>query len=693
MVLVYNIISYIFIIVMWQTHNLNKTKKGVVNMKKVLFFVTALTVAISSIAPLASAAPITYSFADGNYDSSQLGTYGVPKEDNVDVNLDIKSKWSSALNYSDHSSERSALRATVSKSDSTKDFDAIAYLDMTGVAAEWDAYLGAAAEYAIKKGIATNEEEARNYAKKLVTLEGEYSIEITCQGTGSSAGSDLVGIENTKLQNQDTSGFEWVETTVDDYTFGAESFFEFASQSYQEDAANGERKYTLVMKVKDDVNEALDEYFTKINSADDDDTSYDFLTLSIPANTVGKAGTIYPIEGTFSGYVNIKIGGEKYKVTFGSTGDDGVFTPQVTDNEYVTLSVSGGGGSPSSPTTPTEQPTVTEAPTATDEPSQTGEPSATDVPGTSETHTPAPVETPGTETGAHLNYDDHYAYIIGYPVEDGQTQDYREVRPQNNITRAEVATIFFRMLTDESRAEFWTKENPYSDVNINDWFNNAISTATNAGIVNGYDTGDFKPNAPITRAEFAAIAARFSSREYSGADMFSDISGHWAREDINRAADIGWITGYEDGTFRPDQYITRAEAMTLINRLLYRLVDNDGLHEDMVRWIDNNPGAWYYANVQEATNSHYYDRVAIGYYETWTSIREPRDWEALEKALSEVTDAGSEESVFDESLLDEDAPIVTEEPDADEAEATEEPDTTEEPSTTEEPDTTEAPEA
>ena len=164
--------------------------------------------------------------------------------------------------------------------------------------------------------------------------------------------------------------------------------------------------------------------------------------------------------------------------------------------------------------------------------------------------------------------------------------------------------------------------------------------------------------------------------------MFSDISGHWARNDINRAADIGWITGYEDGTFRPDQYITRAEAMTLINRLLYRLVDEDGLHDDMVRWIDNNPGTWYYANVQEATNSHYYTRIDIGYYETWTSIREPRDWEALEKAMSEVGDAGSEESVFDDAI------IPTEEPDS-----TETPDSTEEPESTESPEASEMPES
>ncbi|MGN1116245.1 MAG: S-layer homology domain-containing protein, partial [Candidatus Ornithomonoglobus sp.] len=221
-------------------------------------------------------------------------------------------------------------------------------------------------------------------------------------------------------------------------------------------------------------------------------------------------------------------------------------------------------------------------------------------------------------------------------------------------TRAEVATIFFRMLTDDSRAKFWTQDNTYSDVAITDWFNNAISTATNAGIVNGYDDGTFGPNRPITRAEFAAIAARFDTDPYIGGDQFSDISGHWAEESINKAAADGWITGYEDGTFRPDQYIVRSEAMTLINRLLYRLVDEDGLNTAvMVKWIDNPAGTWYYANVQEATNSHHYDRAGVGSYETWTTLRDPRDWEALEKSYSQVTDAGSEESVyFDETARD-----------------------------------------
>ena len=242
------------------------------------------------------------------------------------------------------------------------------------------------------------------------------------------------------------------------------------------------------------------------------------------------------------------------------------------------------------------------------------------------------------DTNAELNYDDHFAYIIGYPEGD--------VRPSGSITRAEVATIFFRMLTDASRASYWTTENIYPDVVSSDWFNNAISTMSAAGIVNGYDDGTFKPNAAITRAEFAAIAARFASGIYSGPDKFDDISGHWAASYINKATQLGWIHGYEDSTFRPDRNITRAEAMTLVNNVLNRQVEVAGLLDNMVKWPDNTSDMWYYTAVQEATNSHYYDRPDIASAETWTSIRAPRDWAALETELSNADSAGAEESVY-----------------------------------------------
>ena len=199
-----------------------------------------------------------------------------------------------------------------------------------------------------------------------------------------------------------------------------------------------------------------------------------------------------------------------------------------------------------------------------------------------------------------LNGDDHYAYIVGYPDST--------VRPQNGITRAEVATIFFRLLTDETRNANSTKSNSYSDVAAGAWYNHAVSTLSAMGIVKGDSQGKFNPNAPITRAEFAAIAARFDDKANTTAVDFSDIASHWAKNEISAAANNGWINGYTDGTFRPNNKITRAEAMTLVNRVLKRLPETaEDLHNDMIKWSDNSDtSAWYYLAVQEATNSHYY---------------------------------------------------------------------------------------
>ena len=228
-----------------------------------------------------------------------------------------------------------------------------------------------------------------------------------------------------------------------------------------------------------------------------------------------------------------------------------------------------------------------------------------------------------------LNTVDHYAYIAGYP--DGTVQ------PNGNITRAEVATIFFRLFTDEYRQTCWTTSNPFSDVAFAAWYNNGVSTTANAGIVKGYPDGTFLPNNNITRGEFATIAARFLSDAYTGPDLFTDISGHWAAEYINRAASMGWINGYPDGSFRPDAYITRAEAMTLVNNMLGRAPHKDHLLPDMKVWPDNLEAAWYYEAVQEATNRHDYDWAGdkeTAVYEIWTEILPERDWAALEKEWS-----------------------------------------------------------
>ena len=225
-----------------------------------------------------------------------------------------------------------------------------------------------------------------------------------------------------------------------------------------------------------------------------------------------------------------------------------------------------------------------------------------------------------------LNGDDHFAYIVGYP--DGN------VKPGGNITRAEVATIFFRLLTEEVRTANSTQSNSLSDVSRGQWFNHAISTLSSMGIVKGNPDGTFDPDAPITRAEFAAIAARFDDKNTNTTSNFSDIASHWAKDEIGVAANKGWINGYPDSTFRPDQYITRAEAMTLVNRVLNRLPEkSEDLLDDMIKWPDNaDASVWYYLAVQEATNSHdYSDKSDADKYEKWTKIRDARDWTLLEK--------------------------------------------------------------
>ncbi len=220
--------------------------------------------------------------------------------------------------------------------------------------------------------------------------------------------------------------------------------------------------------------------------------------------------------------------------------------------------------------------------------------------------------------------DDHYAYIIGYA--DGT------VRPEAEITRAEVATIFFRLLADDVRDFYMTDENSFSDVSADAWYNRAISTMAAMGIINGDPEGTFRPDDPITRAEFAAIASRFEENGDTRSANFADCYNHWGEEEISIAYNNGWIMGYEDNTFKPDQLITRAEAMTVVNRVLQRIVkDASSLHADMATWTDNmDPQVWYYLAVQEATNSHNYYRNANN-REVWTEIRPTRDWTELQK--------------------------------------------------------------
>ena len=329
------------------------------------------------------------------------------------------------------------------------------------------------------------------------------------------------------------------------------------------------------------------------------------------------------------------------KVTF---PDGSVYTARLNGNEFIEIGVFNGSGTkeinlsldidilagneiagldaeidwvfyakvenvtPPPPPPPPPTPTPTPSPEPTDEPDE-------------------PLYPPAPE----LNTEEHFGYIIGTPG--------GLVRPEDNITRAETATILFRLLTDESRAAYWSTTNSFSDVSSDAWYNNAVSTLENAGIIKGRPDGTFGPTEPITRAEYAVMFARFFDAVPSSRDLFPDIAGHWAREYINTAAQLGFINGRPDGTFGPNDNILRCEAFTLTNRVLGRKPDKDHLHEDMVVWSDNTPDKWYYAQVQEATNSHEYQMYGEDTdspYEDWTAITPMRDWAALEKQWAQV---------------------------------------------------------
>lgn len=218
-----------------------------------------------------------------------------------------------------------------------------------------------------------------------------------------------------------------------------------------------------------------------------------------------------------------------------------------------------------------------------------------------------------------LNGEDHYAYLLGY--EDGT------VRPNGSISRAEVATVLFRLLKDDVRTQNLTKDNAYSDVPDTAWYAAAVSTLSKMGVISGYPDGTFRPNAPITRAEFAAMIARFDETAKSADTPFTDISGHWAENAIGKAYGNGWVEGSSKTVFCPESNLTRAETATLLNRVLHRLPEKESdLLANQIVWPDNPETFWGYLAIQEATNSHEYERKADGVHETQTAKRENRDW-------------------------------------------------------------------
>ncbi len=529
-------------------------------MKKLLSFIVASAIALSSVA--AYAAP---------------NRFGVETADTVSVGLVTKLTNGS----NDGANKNNPCIISVSSSGSMGTLNAKATLDMTEVKEKWNEYIAAAEAKGIDREIAIEYVDIDTESAFTLTIKSDPQI------------TNAAGANTTLHWGANVS----------------ELFEQVGDAAYTEGTDN--TTYTVNMKFKSGANKKLDNY---LNAA-----TLEPLTLDILGSSVSGVNTVYEIESTFSGTIVINIPGHPDdKMTV-------AINPAV-DYNYVKQVISGGGssggggGGGGGSIKPSQTPTATPTTTPTAEPTESPE-----VP--EEIATTVEPQLQGTSSGAKLNYVDHYAYIIGYDDEDGT----EVVRPENPITRAEVATIFYRLLTEESRNMFRTQSNNFSDVEEGDWYNNNISTVAAAGIVNGYDDGTFGPDKKITRAEFAAIAARFTSLIHEGENLFTDITGHWAEDAINNAAITGWINGYDDGSFDPEAEITRAEAITLINRVLYRYVRDTDMHNSMIEWKDNTEDKWYYEAVQEATNSHDYARKDIGYYESHTEITAPYDWESHEK--------------------------------------------------------------
>lgn len=302
---------------------------------------------------------------------------------------------------------------------------------------------------------------------------------------------------------------------------------------------------------------------------------------------------------TFAGWTGTGLTGASGAVTIakGSLGER-TYTATWTVNEFVF------------PFTPTPTPTPTPSPA----PAPTPAPGGTTI---TDDETPL-----GGAVG--LNETEHFAYVNGY--EDGT------VRPTARITRAEVATIFFRLMTEEYRIANWSTGNSFTDADPAAWYNIAISTAAKAGILKGYADGSVKPGNNITHAEFAAIAARFLGDDVTddGVGDFTDTANHWAAKEIRLAAKAGWITG-GGNKFNPDAYITRAEVMIIINRMLDCVPNAEQMLPGMKTWSDNPAGTWYYADVQEATVDHHHERGEDSASEIWTELTEKKDWDALQE--------------------------------------------------------------
>ena len=354
--------------------------------------------------------------------------------------------------------------------------------------------------------------------------------------------------------------------------------------------------------------EKLDEFGNPTKKDDEVDHAFKW-PLTLPVGVKGVYLSLNQSNYDIDGYEWSQVVGTTDRVDGGNIGqlyisfDNNPVTPYIRNVYRVPTPVD-----PSDPIDPTD-PTDPIGPT---------DPGDTDAGGTVEiTDGEVPLA-----SAVGLNDVDHFAYLIGY--EDDT------VRPLDHITRAEVATIFFRLMTDLYRTINWSTTNDFSDVNEGDWCNTAVSTCANAGIMAGYADGTFRPNQTITRAEFVEIAAQFLDSMYTGENIqdFADTVGHRAAEEIRRCVEAGWVTTEEEN-FRPEDLITRAEVATIINRMLNRAPHEDRMVPTMKTWIDNPKGSDYYEDIQEATNDHEYERDELG-TETWTNALGTHDWKAME---------------------------------------------------------------
>lgn len=531
----------------------------------------------------------------------------------VDVPLDIQVKESSTDTWA----ESVTVRET--KEEKIETFDFKATLDMSVVKEKFDDLVASAKLAIYAKG-------GENVDTLLTELEG---ISVTGNFTITIKIPAGIVVPDTAKNGSNMDGFNE----------GAKDIFEETGRSFSANEA------TISIKVKDDQTKASLE----------GDIGND-ITFTIEGVGVEAFGT-YKVEGKLDG--STVIGGDIATVNY-VTEPTGEIVGEAEEYDAVTIiakkatSIGGGGGGGSATEKPTEykveyivDDTVIKTETTVNKEVKPGKtvpdekegyefvgwykdkeltkPASDPLKVTGDTKLYGKFVVKGTGDGPVLNTDDHFAYIIGYV--DGT------VRPLNNIVREEVATIFFRLLTEEAGEAMHKDIAPFSDVPSTRWSSTAIATLANGGYITGRPDGTFGPSDYITRAEFATIAARFTKTAEGNGIEFSDVQKHWAKNYIEACAASGLITGYTDGTFKPDQYITRAEAMAIVNRMLNRAVDAEGIkavEDDIYYFGDNEENTWCYYIVLEATNSHDYTRAEDG-KETWTTVTEVRDWAAYEK--------------------------------------------------------------